>query len=556
MKKRILLLFTPFILLQDSRAQLYNFDWSKGWGGSGDEYGWTVVEDKDGNIYCGGSFSSTSITFGTTTLNNVGVSGPDAFLVKYNSAGNVQWAKRYGSTGGDELRELAVDDSGNVYIAGYFLSSTLNIDAFAINGVGADDIFLARIDANGNADWAKAVAGTNDNRPDGLLIDPSGRVVLSGGFTNASLQIGTTTLTNAGNFYFFIARFNKSNGNVIDAVSFGSSGRDEVMGFNCSPSTGAYYLTGRFDGSSITMGSNTLTNASGGTHDILVACLTSSLAVQWAQRFGGSGDDEINNAVYSNAGGSDALFVTGSFSSTSMTIGSTTLNCAGMKDIFAARFDGQSPAWAVSAGGSNEDMGAGIAVDNDKNVFITGGFASASVVFDSATLNNAGSAGSFDVFTAVYDEGGNNIFAEGAGESGNDIGFSIFCTSSDKALVTGWFEMPSITFGSNATINGNGAQDGFLAVLEPSTPIGIGNAKKDGEVSIFPNPAKDILFVNTGDSPNGIIRVFDSNGRIVLSEEVNKSRMTLTLSHLPGGIYHVSLFSYNSIRSARLVLLD
>jgi len=92
----------------------------------------TVSSDPSGNVIVTGFFSVSSFTVfnvdGSTafaTLTNSG--GNDGYIVKYDSAGTPQWAKRLGGTGNDRANSIATDSSGNIVVGGYYASNPLTI---------------------------------------------------------------------------------------------------------------------------------------------------------------------------------------------------------------------------------------------------------------------------------------------------------------------------------------------------------------------------------------------------------------------------------------------
>ena len=111
------------------------------------------------------------------------------------------------------------------------------------------------------------------------------------------------------------------------------------------------------------------------------------LAWEWALKAGGSSGDDRSNDVAVDSNGD--IYVTGAFEQTA-TFGSTTLTSAGDTDIFVAKMNSTGYwFWAVQAGGSNQDIGEGIALDSSGNVFVTGTFQnSAQFGTNSLTTNN------------------------------------------------------------------------------------------------------------------------------------------------------------------------
>ena len=118
-----------------------------------DSYG--VKTDTKGNVLITGYFSGPSIIFGNDTFyNNNTDTTSDIFIAKYNSNGNLLWAKTAGGKSVDWSAGIATDSFGDVYISGTFDSDTLSFDSIKLYG-GGD--FIAKYDSSGNVLWAKRV---------------------------------------------------------------------------------------------------------------------------------------------------------------------------------------------------------------------------------------------------------------------------------------------------------------------------------------------------------------------------------------------------------------
>src|SRR5678810_684831 len=153
-----------------------------------------------------------------------------------------------------------------------------------------------------------------------------------------------------------------------------------------------------------TLGTTVLTNAdaSGNTGDIFIVKYDTSGSPMWAVRSGGIDDDGASSI---SVDGNGNIFLTGFFSSPSITFGSNTLNCGSTYgDIFVAKYNSTGTAlWGKRAGGSYNQKGNGISNDGIGNVYISGTFQSATCSFGSVTLTNAGAVGDEDIFAAKYD---------------------------------------------------------------------------------------------------------------------------------------------------------
>ena len=122
--------------------------WAKNAGGTSWDVANSITVDASCNTYMTAYLVSPTLTFGATTLTNAGYS--DIFLTKYDAIGNVLWAKSAGGTAWDKTNSVALNTSGNVYMTGVFISPTLTFGSTTLTNVGGDDIFLAKIsDVNG-----------------------------------------------------------------------------------------------------------------------------------------------------------------------------------------------------------------------------------------------------------------------------------------------------------------------------------------------------------------------------------------------------------------------
>jgi hypothetical protein len=445
MKKTIFLLFLfiPSLIF----AQSPDWLWANSAGGTGYDYGRSVTADDSGNVYVTGNFNSASLPFGTTTLMNANAGSHDIFVTKYDENGNVLWAMRNGGSNNDYAQSIAVDDSGNVYVSGYFTSPTITFGTTTLLSAGSTDVFIVKYDGSGNVIWATGAGGSGGDYAQSIAADASGNVYMTGYFDSATLTFGTTVLTNAGSSNIFIAKYD-GNGNVIWATHYGGSSNDYAVSITAN-SSGKVYITGYFNSPTLSFGSTILNNVS--NHDIFVVKFDANGNVLWAKSNGGSGGDYGQSIA---ADGSGNVYVTGYFISPTITFGTTTLNNVGGSDIFIAKYDGSGNIlWATSNGGSATDAGDCVAADASGNVYVTGYFNSSSLTFGTTTLINAGS---YDVFTVKYDVNGNILWSTGNGGASLEGGDGIAADNLGNVYVTGYSFSSSLPFGSTDLTNAGG----------------------------------------------------------------------------------------------------
>ncbi|MBK7936520.1 MAG: SBBP repeat-containing protein [Lewinellaceae bacterium] len=161
--------------------------WVRQIAGPGDDYTPGIAVDGSGNVFFTGHFYGTADFdpgAGTANLSSAGFS--DIFLAKFDAAGNYTWAKRVGGPDFEGSNDIAVDGSGNVHITGYFQGNNVDFDPAAgvanLSSTGYSDIFIAKYDASGNYIWAKQAGGTGFESGNGIALDGSGNVHITGNF--------------------------------------------------------------------------------------------------------------------------------------------------------------------------------------------------------------------------------------------------------------------------------------------------------------------------------------------------------------------------------------
>ncbi|MBI4317996.1 MAG: SBBP repeat-containing protein, partial [Chloroflexi bacterium] len=200
-----------------------------------------VAVDADGNVYVTGTSKVTGLS-----------SGEDAVTVKYDSAASQLWAVAYtglpGSIAADWGMALAVDGSGNVYVAGHSTDAP----------VTGRDYFTVKYNSGGGVIWEKryngAGAGINgDDEATALVLDSAGNAYVAGASFNngapANSDYATVKYDGATGNQLWVARYNgPANGSdAAKAIALDGSGNVYVTG-NSAGSTMSDYATVKYDG--------------------------------------------------------------------------------------------------------------------------------------------------------------------------------------------------------------------------------------------------------------------------------------------------------------------
>ncbi|REJ80577.1 MAG: T9SS C-terminal target domain-containing protein [Bacteroidetes bacterium] len=219
-----------------------NLVWVKRYGGSSDDKGRALAVDSAGNSYIGAYFSS-SVSFGSTNLSSSGSN--DIAIFKVNSSGDVQWAKKAGGTREDRPRGVALDRSGNILVTGTFTNSC-TFSGTTLTGTGPFSSFTAKYTNSGNLEWVRAGVNTTDTtRSNAIATDPAGNSYIAGYYKQTAV-FGSNSVTSAGANDIFVAKYDP-NGNVLWLKSAGGPYDDMANGISYDPTNNLVYVTGQID---------------------------------------------------------------------------------------------------------------------------------------------------------------------------------------------------------------------------------------------------------------------------------------------------------------------
>lgn len=312
------------------------FMWVRTWGpaliagkASFGAEGYTIAVD--GNyLYVVGDFSGDQTDFNPWGAhdwhqNHLPSSGPiffDAFLSKFDLDGNVQWTRTWGGEGYDDGPGVAIDATGNVYVAGMYASQTINFDpAGTSSGAGHPahdsgtvvDVFLSKFDAGGNFQWVRTWGAQGTEEATGsVAVDGANNVYVAGRFASVNCDFnpgGTPDLHSTHNpappgatwqrqneaWDSFLSKFD-ANGMFQWARTWGGNGQDNASVITDGADT--VYASGWIsDTVDFTLGSGVETHTAHGLHDAFFSQIDPSGTMQWVKTWGGSGNDDASVTV-------------------------------------------------------------------------------------------------------------------------------------------------------------------------------------------------------------------------------------------------------------------
>ncbi len=306
--------------------------WALSMGGPGWEYAQSVATDLAGNIYLTGRFDSPTLIIGSFTLTNANPGKKDIFLVKLSPQGQPLWAYRFGGAETDMGQAIAVSPTGEIALTGLFSSATLSMGSVSLSNSGQSDVFVAKLDPDGQVLWAQKAGGTDSDMPYGIALTPNGQILVVGTYWSQTITFDNQTLSNQstdGSNDLFMAAYSPS-GQMLWARSAGGSDSESAYAITTDTS-GYIYVTGYFASPTISFGGHTL-SSSGGANVFVVAYDTLGQPL-WAQKAGGTLYDQAYAIATDHQGN---LYVSGSYMSSPATFGSHTLPNDQGRDVFVA----------------------------------------------------------------------------------------------------------------------------------------------------------------------------------------------------------------------------
>jgi len=469
--------------------------WFRTAGGANGDYAWGISTDRTNFLYVAGEIEGTTpIVFSGSSVTLQGAGDNDIFVSKWDLDGNVVWAKREGTSKSEKALAVTNDNSGNVYVCGYFTDNG-NFNGAALPGYGGRDIFIAKYDAQGTFQWVQKAGGSGRDEAKSVKTDNNGNLYVCGMFSG-SASFGGNTVSSADNYQdSYIAKLSAGDGS-FQWVKKGEAVLDDVAWSLILDNAGSIYVSGEFN-SYISFQSPPAGVATTGNTNAYIAKFDPSGTVQWIRGAGGNMTDRARGI------GTDGstLYLTGQFGGVA-NFGSHSLVAADSSDVFITALNSSGGfLWAVAGGGpadSFEPLGyeSGIAVTGNNNmVYATGGM-----------LNDANTP--------------NSIF---------------------------------IDFGGNS-LTGYSRDDMFLVAIG-SEGVGLSGEELTFHTNLHPNPSADYFYYNSRWPVQQLV-VTDLSGKVVQQiAGVGPGALVIDMRYERQGVYFCAIYlSTGDVLHQRILL--
>jgi hypothetical protein len=385
-------------------------------GGRGENYGLAVAVNSSGNAFVTGFTNAPDFPTASPlqAANAGGYDAFLTELDPAGSA--LVYSTYLGGSGDDYGYGLAVDAQGNAYATGFTTSWNFPTTAGAFQTVfrdGAYDAFVMKLEASGAAlVYSTYLGGSGEEQGRGIAVDTAGSAYVTGQTNSPDFPAVNAFQANLGVgacsppggtiacFDAFVAKLDASGSSLRYSTYLGGSGGDYGYAIAVD-AAGAAYVTGYTQSSDFPTTPHAAQVVSGGSYDAFVAKVNpQGSTLTYATYLGGMGA-EIGYGIAVDSAGS--AWVTGSIYGNRFPLADPLQHSnAGFFDVFVAKLDGEGASLIFSTylGGTGNEEGHGIALDYRGDAYVTGGTFSTDFPTSAGAFQPAYGGGAFEAFVA------------------------------------------------------------------------------------------------------------------------------------------------------------
>jgi hypothetical protein len=464
-----------------------------------------------------------------------------------------------GGSWDEEGRGIAVDGSGNAYVTGWTISTDYDVTPGAFQttyGDGLGDVFVTKLNATGTAlVYSTYIGGSDYDEGNAIAVDGSGNAYVTGSTNSIDYDVtpgAFQTMKSTTDPYetdVFVTKLNATGTALVYSTYIGGSGDgdedgDENGNAIAVDGSGNAYVTGWTNSTNYDVTPGAFQTTNGGGRDVFVTKLNATgTALVYSTYIGGS-DWDVGYGIAVD--GSGNAYVTGGTESTNydVTPGAFQTGMQGVRDVFVTKLNATGTALVYSTyiGGSDWDVGYGIAVDGSGNAYVTGWTISTDYDVTPGAFQT-GMQGVRDVFVTKLNATGTAlVYSTYIGGNWYDEGYGIAVDGSGYAYVTG--ATPStdydVTPGAFQTTK-EGGRDVFVTKLNATGTAlvystYIGGSRDDYGYAIAVDGSGNAYVTGWTESTNYDVTpgAFQTNGGVAQNVFVTKVCHPITLTSAPG----------------------
>lgn len=431
-KSTFVCFFFLLVTIKSTYGQL-QYEWVQTFGNVGEDRVQDFYLDATGNAYViGFYYDSIDIDPGPDSLILDAGTNADCFIEKLDPSGNLIWGITIGGNGSDNGIGIVADELGNVYCVGAF-SNTADFDPgpaeFLKSSIGGDlssDIFILKLDVNGNFVWVKTIG--NSGAIWGCMgvevtLDEDNNIYF-GGLISGTLDVNpgpvNTTFTSIDALDLLVEKLD-NDGNFIWAKQFGGYNQQFVEDLIINGSSlfvsGSFYSTVDFD-----PGPGVFNLTSAGNSDIYFVELSLTGTFIHAGKIGDIDSESPGGIAFDSEGN---RFYTGTFIGTvdldMEPLSDSIVTSAGSRDCFLIKTDSlNNLIWAKTIGDEYPQLATAICIDSLNNIILSGYFQNTFDADPGPGISNLVSAGYYDIYYLKLNNDGDFIYASSVGGPDSD----------------------------------------------------------------------------------------------------------------------------------------
>ncbi len=532
--------------------------WATYFGGSSVEAAYGMCMSSNGNIYlCGDTFSTSGVATASAHQTLYGGGVDDALLVKFDSTGQLLWSTYYGGLLHDIATGVVEDSNGNVIMSGHSESSTAVATSGSYNNVyaGGYDVFIVKFDSTGVRQWGTYYGDLDVDESLAIDCDALNNIYITG-FTKSSNNIATPSghqTSYNGLQDAFVAKFNPTGTTLLYGSYYGGPGNDQGTAIKIDVLGNIFFVGNTTSSTGISIPSS-YQPVIGSADDGFIVRFNAAGVRQWATYFGGNDVDYIADLIFDS---NKNLLFCGSTMSTNA-ISSTSayqpnLSVINLYDSYFEKFNTNGIRMhGTYFGGSSNDNGRGITIDNLGKIYIAGETSSVDSITSLGAFNTVWSGGD-DAFLAkfciapqptIFPSATTTICYGDTLWLSTQTGFvSYFWSNSssvnplitnDSAPIGTYYYTVAVTDGTGC----NATSDSSIVIIDACASV-LEN-KNDASIELFPVPASDLLFINIiniAHKQKMEIKIYSSKGELVFENTDPQNINSIDIKKLSPGIY-------------------
>lgn len=532
--------------------------WATYFGSTSVEAAYAMCISATGNIYlCGDTFSTSGVATVGAHQTVYGGGVDDALLVKVDSTGQLLWATYCGGLYHDIASGVVEDKDGNVIITGHSESASgiATIGSYNNSYAGGYDVFVVKFDSTGVRQWGTYYGDFDIDEAYAIDCDISNNIYV-GGFTTSSSSIATASGHQTGYSSQqdgFLAKFNPSGTTLMYGTYYGGLGNDQVTSLKLDP-VGNVFIVGNTTSNTNIASAGSYQSTIGSADDGFVARFNSLGVRQWGTYFGGNDVDYISDLVFDT---NENLLFCGSTLSTNIISTNdayqSNLAVINLYDSYFERFDKSGiREHGTYFGGSSNDHGRGITMDDLGKIYIAGETSSVDSIASAGAFNTVW-AGGDDAFLAkfciapeptIFPPGTTTICYGDTLWLNTQTGFASYfwndstsinpLITNDSAATGTYYYFVTVTDGTGC----DATTDSSIVIVDLCA--GANENIEDASLELFPVPSSDILFcnLNYSDKKENIqVEIYSAAGELVFKNITFENDNFIDIKKLSQGIY-------------------